>query len=190
MEKFNEDQLRIKKEKEQKEFLQLQEEAAKRKVEFDEQIAADDTGMIEEVFDEMEVKPVEVTIEDIPNKESLEEKEVEEIKEEVKEEKVKPSKKLVLHTDYVSKFEDIAGASNKKEEKAPVKKRKKKDEEDRRLRSEDLEKKEYDDDVKPTYSEEELEEIRQQEEELEENSWINDDDIDFDEYDEYYDEEK
>ena len=190
MEKFNEDQLKIKKEKEQKEFLQLQEEAAKRKVEFDEQIAADDTGMIEEVFDEMEVKPVEVTIEDIPNKESLEEKEVEEIKEEVKEEKVKPSKKLVLHTDYVSKFEDIAGASNKKEEKAPVKKRKKKDEEDRRLRSEDLEKKEYDDDVKPTYSEEELEEIRQQEEELEENSWINDDDIDFDEYDEYYDEEK
>ena len=190
MEKFNEDQLRIKKEKEQKEFLQLQEEAAKRKVEFDEQIAADDTGMIEEVFDEMEVKPVEVTIEDIPNKESLEEKEVKEIKEEVKEEKVKPSKKLVLHTDYVSKFEDIAGASNKKEEKAPVKKRKKKDEEDRRLRSEDLEKKEYDDDVKPTYSEEELEEIRQQEEELEENSWINDDDIDFDEYDEYYDEEK
>ena len=51
------------------------------------------------------------------------------------------------------------------------------------------EKKEYDEDVKPFYSEEELEEIRQQEEELDENSWINDDDIDFDEYDEYYDEE-
>ena len=196
MEAFNVDQARIKKEKEQKEFLQLQEEAAKRKVEFDEQIAAEDTGMIEEVFDEMEVKPVEVTIEDIPNNESLEEKE-EEIKEEIKEKEetkeevkeVKPSKKRVLHTDYVSKFEDIAGAS-KKEEKTPVKKRKKKDDEDRRLRSEDLEKKEYDDDVKPTYSEEELEEIRKQEEELEEDSWINDDDIDFDEYDEYYDEEK
>ena len=193
MEAFNADQARIKKEKEQKEFLQLQEEAAKRKVEFDEQIAAEDTGMIEEVFEEMEEKPVEVTIEDIPNKESLEEKEEEikeEQKEEAKEEKTtKPSKKRVLHTDYVSKFEDIAGAT-KKEEKAPVKKRKKKDDEDRRLRSEDLEKKEYDDDVKPTYSEEELEEIRKQEEELEEDSWINDDDIDFDEYDEYYDEEK
>ena len=193
MEAFNADQARIKKEKEQKEFLQLQEEAAKRKVEFDEQIAAEDTGMIEEVFEEMEEKPVEVTIEDIPNKESLEEKEEEqkeEAKEEIKEEKTtKPSKKRVLHTDYVSKFEDIAGAT-KKEEKAPIKKRKKKDDEERRLRSEDLEKKEYDDDVKPTYSEEELEEIRQQEEELEEDSWINDDDIDFDEYDEYYDEEK
>ncbi len=193
MEAFNADQARIKKEKEQKEFLQLQEEAAKRKVEFDEQIAAEDTGMIEEVFEEMEEKPVEVTIEDIPNNESLEVKEEEikeEQKEEAKEEKTtKPSKKRVLHTDYVSKFEDIAGAS-KKEEKAPVKKRKKKDDEDRRLRSEDLEKKEYDEDVKPTYSEEELEEIRKQEEELEEDSWINDDDIDFDEYDEYYDEEK
>ena len=99
----------------------------------------------------------------------------------------KPSKKLVPHTDYVSKFEDFAGAG-KKEEKV-TKKRKKKDDDDRRLRGENLEKKEYDEDVKPTYSEEELEEIRQQEEELEEDSWINDDDIDFDEYDEYYDEE-
>ena len=188
---FKEDQARIKKEKEQKEFLALQEEAAKRKAEFDQEISENDTGMIEEVFDEMEEKPVEVTIEDVPDENSLEvaqEPVMEEEKaEEVKE--VKPAKKLVPHTDYVSKFEDIAGAA-KKEEKAPIKRRKKKDDDDRRLRAEDLEKKEYDDGVKPTYSEEELEEIRQQEEELEEDSWINDDDIDFDEYDEYYDEEK
>ncbi len=188
---FKEDQARIKKEKEQKEFLALQEEAAKRKAEFDQEISENDTGMIEEVFDEMEEKPVEVTIEDVPDENSLEvaqEPVMEEEKaEEVKE--VKPAKKLVPHTDYVSKFEDIAGAG-KKEEKAPIKRRKKKDDDDRRLRAEDLEKKEYDDGVKPTYSEEELEEIRQQEEELEEDSWINDDDIDFDEYDEYYDEEK
>ena len=195
---FKADQARIKKEKEQKEFLSLQEEAAKRKEAFDQEVAENDTGVFEETIEEMDEKPVEVTIEDEPNVESLEEaenlakeEEEEKAKEEVEEEPkhVKQAKKLVPHTDYVSKFEDIAGGS-KKEEKAPVKKRKKKDDEDRRLRAEDLEKKEYDDDVKPTYSEEELEEIRQQEEELEENSWINDDDIDFDEYDEYYDEEK
>ncbi len=196
---FKADQARLKKEKEQKEFLSLQEAAAKRKEAFDQEVAENDTGVFEETIEEMEEKPVEVTIEDEPNVESLEEaeilaKEEEMAKEEVevKEEDAKPvkqAKKLVPHTDYVSKFEDIAGAG-KKEEKAPVKKRKKKDDEDRRLRAEDLNKKEYDEDVKPTYSEEELEEIRQQEEELEENSWINDDDIDFDEYDEYYDEEK
>ncbi len=194
---FKDEQLRIKKEKAQKEFLAHQEEVAKRKAESDtNNVEIED----EDVFDEFEEAPVEVTIEDIPNQESLEEKEKQEpttidsnpevdSNPEISEEKkAKPSKKLVPHTDYVSKFEDFADAS-KKEEKV-TKKRKKKDDEDRRLRGEDLEKKEYDDDVKPTYSEEELEEIRQQEEELEEDSWINDDDIDFDEYDEYYDEEK
>lgn len=209
---FKENQLKIKKEKEQKEFLQLQEEAAKRKAESGEEEVVND-----DAFVEFEETLDEVTIEDVPNQESLEEKEKEEtpVEEEtgvesdglesnelesVEEEKEvksgletglesesKPSKKLVPHTDYVSKFEDFAGAG-KKEEKV-IKKRKKKDDDDRRLRGENLEKKEYDEDVKPTYSEEELEEIRQQEEELEEDSWINDDDIDFDEYDEYYDEE-
>lgn len=209
---FKEDQLKIKKEKEQKEFLQLQEEAAKRKAESGEEEVVND-----DAFVEFEETLDEVTIEDVPNQESLEEKEKEEtpVEEEtgvesdgleynelesVEEEKEvksgletglesesKPSKKLVPHTDYVSKFEDFAGAG-KKEEKV-TKKRKKKDDDDRRLRGENLEKKEYDEDVKPTYSEEELEEIRQKEEELEEDSWINDDDIDFDEYDEYYDEE-
>lgn len=209
---FKEDQLKIKKEKEQKEFLQLQEEAAKRKAESGEEEVVND-----DAFVEFEETLDEVTIEDVPNQESLEEKEKEEtpVEEEtgvesdgleynelesVEEEKEvksgletglesesKPSKKLVPHTDYVSKFEDFAGAGKKKEK--VTKKRKKKDDDDRRLRGENLEKKEYDEDVKPTYSEEELEEIRQQEEELEEDSWINDDDIDFDEYDEYYDEE-
>ena len=205
---FKEDQLKIKKEKEQKEFLQLQEEAAKRKAESGEEEVVND-----DAFVEFEETLDEVTIEDVPNQESLEEAEKEEVpaveepvvEEEPEVESVlesglesggsnlglesesKPSKKLVPHTDYVSKFEDFAGAG-KKEEKV-TKKRKKKDDDDRRLRGENLEKKEYDEDVKPTYSEEELEEIRQQEEELEEDSWINDDDIDFDEYDEYYDEE-
>lgn len=50
-------------------------------------------------------------------------------------------------------------------------------------------KKDKDYEFKPVYSEEELEEIRRQEELEAQNSWI-EDDIDFDEFDEYYDEEK
>ena len=212
---FKADQIRIQKEKETREFLALQEQAAKRKAQFDEEMAASDTGMIEEVFDEMEEKQDEVTIDELnaPQKEETlaeadtveetpveeetqeEERPVEPKKEKKPEankeiEEIKIEKKpLTPRTDYVSKFEDLAGAGKKEEEKAAPKRRRKKDDEDRRVRAENLEKKEYDEDVKPFYSEEELEEIRQQEEELDENSWINDDDIDFDEYDEYYDEE-
>ena len=51
-----------------------------------------------------------------------------------------------------------------------------------------MEKKEYSDEFKPVYSDEELEEIEAQEAEEQENSWINDDDIDFDEYEDYYEE--
>lgn len=197
---FKEDQIRIKKEREAREFLELQKEAAKRKAEFDEEIAANDTGLIEEALEEMEEKPEEITYVD-ENDENVEEEVIEEEAQEEKVEEDKPKanseieeikitkKPLVPRTDYVSKFEEIAGSTKKNEEKAAPKKRKRKDDEDRRLRAENLEKKEYDEDVKPIYSDEELEEIRLQEEELEEDSWINDDDIDFDEYDEYYDEE-
>ena len=70
---FKEDQLKIKKEKEQKEFLQLQEEAAKRKAESGEEEVVND-----DAFVEFEETLDEVTIEDVPNQESLEEKEKEE----------------------------------------------------------------------------------------------------------------
>ena len=68
---FKADQIRIQKEKETREFLALQEQAAKRKAQFDEEMAAADTGMIEEVFDEMEEKQDEVTIDELnaPQKE-------------------------------------------------------------------------------------------------------------------------
>ena len=215
VENFKADQIRIQKEKETREFLALQEKAAKRKAEFDEEMAANDTGMIEEVFEEMpEVQPeidvietqtkveepVEETVVEEPAEtetERIEEEDEEPVEEapvkveankEIEEIKIE-KKPLTPRTDYVSKFEELAGAGKKEEEKTPVKRRRKKDDEDRRVRAENLEKKEYDEDVKPFYSEEELEEIRLQEEELEEDSWINDDDIDFDEYDEYYDEE-
>ena len=180
---FKADQLRIAKEKEQKKFLELQEEALKRKAEFDAQLEKEDTGFDETTIEEMEEAKVE-EIDAMAETKVEEEPVVEEVKEEVKKEAKKP---LAPKPEYKSKFEDIAGGA-KKEEQTVVKKRKKKDDEDRRVRAEDLEKKEYSDDFKPVYSDEELEEIEAQEQEEQENSWINDDDIDFDEYEDYYEE--
>ena len=212
---FKADQARIIKEREQKKFLELQEEAAKRKAEFEEELAANDTGFDETTIEEMDEGKVEevVSIPDENLAKAVEEKaeepkeEVkEEAKEEVKEEPVKveekkaeepvvekpkkaPRKPLTPKTEYKSKFEDFADASKKEEASAPAKRRRKKDDEDRRVRAEDLEKKEYDEKFRPVYSEEELEEIEAAEMMEEENSWINDDDIDFDEYEDYYEED-
>lgn len=207
---FRADQVRIAKEKEQKKFLELQEEAARRKAEFEEELAASDTGFDETTLEEMEENHVEevveipsenlaeVSKEEAPVEEVTEEKveEVPEVKEEEKVEetpvekpKKEPRKPLTPKPEYKSKFEDFADASKKEEAKPETKRRKKKDDEDRRVRAEDLEKKEYDEKFKPVYSDEELEEIEAQEMEEEENSWINDDDIDFDEYEDYYKED-
>lgn len=87
--------------------------------------------------------------------------------------------------EYVSKFEDFADASAKTEEKT-AKPKFKKPEEEKRKATFDLNKKDYE--FKPIYSQEELDEIARQEAEEQENDWINDDDIDFDEYEEYYEE--
>ena len=179
---FKADQARIVKEKEQKKFLELQEEALKRKAEFDAQLEKEDTGFDETTIEEMEEAKVEEI--DTMAKPVVEETVVEEVKAEpVKKE---PRKPLTPKPEYKSKFEDIAGG--KKEEQVVIKKHKKKDDDERRVRAEDLEKKEYSDDFKPVYSDEELEEIEAQEQEEQENSWINDDDIDFDEYEDYYEE--
>ena len=208
---FKADQARIIKEREQKKFLELQEEAAKRKAEFEEELAANDTGFDETTIEEMDEGKVEevVSIPDENLAKAVEEKAEEpkeEVKEEVKEEPVKveekkaeepvvekpkkaPRKPLTPKAEYKSKFEDFADASKKEEASAPTKRRRKKDDEDRRVRAEDLEKKEYDEKFRPVYSEEELEEIEAAEMMEEENSWINDDDIDFDEYEDYYEED-
>lgn len=183
---FKADQVRINKEKEQKKFLELQEEALRRKAEFDKEVEENDTGFDEITIQEMEeVTPVyENVIEETPAVEEKEKKVEVVVETPVKKE---PRKPLTPKTDYVSKFEDIAGA--KKEETQQVtKKRKKKTDEERRVRAEDLEKKEYSEEFKPVYSDEELEEIEMMEAEEEENSWINDDDIDFDEYEDLYEE--
>ncbi len=101
-------------------------------------------------------------------------------------EKVRPVKKERERKEYVSRFEKLADASIKSQpEPAPSRKRKGPKDEDRKLRLKDL-KKDKDYELKPVYSEEELEEIRKQQELEEANSWI-EDDIDFDEYEEFYD---
>lgn len=211
VEEFKADQERILKERQMKEFMARQEEILKRKAEFDEELAKSGE-LFEDAIDEMEIAPSEdeeITIVDIKNEEAeaareeavapIEETEPKKMEkpsvieeseeeEEVKEAPKSEPKRRVREpkSDYKSKFEDLADASKKEEEvKVVKKKRRKSDDDERRLRASELRRdKEYE--LKPEYSEEELEEIMAQEEEDAENSWINDD-IDFDEYDDYYD---
>lgn len=85
--------------------------------------------------------------------------------------------------EYTSKFENFADASAKQE--ASASKTKKKVEEPVEEKKETLEEKKAKfEQMKPIYSEEELAEIEEAEYE-EENNW--DDDVDYEEYDEYYD---
>ena len=122
---FKADQVRIAKEKEQKKFLELQEEAIKRKAEFDAQLATEDTGFDETTIEEMDEAKVEEV--DTMSQAKPVEEEVPEVKveEPVKKE---PRKPLAPKPEYKSKFEDIAGGA-KKEEQTIAKKRKKKDDE-------------------------------------------------------------
>ena len=82
--------------------------------------------------------------------------------------------------EYTSKFESMADASNKQEEVASKPKKEKVEEEKKPV---EVKKFNYED-MKPIYSDEELAEIEEQEYE-DENNW--DDDVDYEEYDEYYD---
>ncbi len=195
VEDFKEDQVRIIKEREMKKFLAQQEEALRRNAEFNEKLAQE--GENYDAFDEVEIEEEtpEVTaakeeVVETPVTEVEEPKEEvkEEVIEEVKEEEAKPKKERKVHTsDFVSKFEDFADASKAPKEETVTKRRRRKGEEDeRRLRASEL-KKDKDYDIKPEYTDEELEEIELAQEMEDENSWINDDDIDFDEYDDYYD---
>ena len=89
--------------------------------------------------------------------------------------------------EYKSKFESLADASNRQEAK-PITKAKYKKNDDKEERKPTFNLKDIDYGMKPIYSEEELEEIERKQLEEEENDWIHDD-IDFDEYDKYYDED-
>ncbi len=108
--------------------------------------------------------------------------------EKVEEEKpVKKKAKLQIKaTDYVSKYEELADAK-KKDTTATVKKKRKVKEEDQEAleikeKLEALKKQQYE--IKPEYTEEELDEFNNPEEE----HWYDDDeDVDYDQYDEFYD---
>lgn len=197
---FNADQIRIKAELEAKKYQALQEEAAERRAAFDAE-HAEDGDIFEDAMEEMEVTPTseeEVTIVDLQEAEQPEvveestvepEVEVTPVKEEVKVEpevkEVHQAKVREVKNDYVSKFEDIASGAKHEETKVVKKRRKKGEDDERRLRASDL-KHDKDYEIKPEYTDEELEEIANSQAEEEANSWINDD-IDFDEYDDYYD---
>ncbi|WP_442878017.1 transcription termination factor NusA [Anaerorhabdus sp.] len=143
---------------------------------------------VEEVVETKPTQEVEVTVtettEPVQEVKAVEPKKEEPVKEVVKKVKKEPK----VRTDYVSVFEKLADTSTSKPkvEKPDFKKRKKKDEEERKLRSIDI-KKDKDYDIKPVYSEEELEEIRLREEKEALEAYSNE--IDYDEFEEYYDED-
>ncbi|MEG0264332.1 MAG: transcription termination factor NusA [Erysipelotrichaceae bacterium] len=157
------------------------------------------------VNDEIAEQVAEEVIETIENVEEIETVEtVEEVKEieKVQEEEndlerasriAKEKKKLgginiEEKREFVSKLEQFAEKTTKQEEKPARPKYRKfeeKKEEEHRKPTFDLSKKDYD--YKPIYSEDELAEIARQEEEEKQKDWINDE-IDFDEFDEFYEE--
>ena len=124
------------------------------------------------------------SVEDSEAKESTETKTTVD-KTKPKAEPKKAKKPLRERTEYVSKFETLAegGKVIDRKDKALIKRRKDAEAEERKFKSIEI-RKEKDYDIKPEYSPEELAEIEATQEELE-STWVNDD-IDFDEFDEYY----
>lgn len=145
----------------------------------------------EAVVETMEAVEVVVEVEaEVETVEEVVEEPIEEaVEEESAEDKVKVSRKDVFkpRTDYVSKFEQLAGAPKQQEPVARRKynKRDNREEEKPVNTSELLKEMEYE--IVPEYTEEELLEVKKREQ-AEENSWY-EEEIDFDEYDDYYDQE-
>ncbi len=151
------------------------------------EVEKEENNVVEEV--EQVAEPKEE-----PVAEKAEEKVVSDLEEAARIAKEKKAKGINIEEKraYVSKFEDFAGAENNANAK-PLRNKKKKDkmeEEEEIVRTKptyEVNQKDYE--FKPIYTEEELAEIEAAERAEEENQWINDDDIDFDEYDFYYDED-
>ena len=149
------------------------------------------TEPVQEVAEEV----VETPVEEI--KEEVVEVEEPEVVEEVVEEEPKAKTKrqkvdleaVAKKNDYVSAFEKFADTSKPKEQEKPKRKKRKGDDDDIKVRNKVLEqqiRKDLDNSsFKPVYTEEELEEIERQQMEEEESQY----DIDYDEYEEYYDED-
>lgn len=131
-------------------------------------------------MEESKEDTAEPSVEKALSPEEKEEKEMEEAARVAKERR-KGSRASEVK-EYTSKFESMADASHK-EEAAPAKPKKKKEQPKKEEKESD--KKTSFEQMKPIYTEEELAEIEAEEQEEEENRW--DDDVDYEEYDEYYD---
>ncbi len=179
-------------------FLAAQEEAkAIAQQEKFEETANEEAVTLEEVGVEFQNEEIDYSVEDTQEIEAdstnaeeavAEEKEETELEKAARIAKEKRSEGVNIKEkqEFTSKFETLADASAKQDEKVVKSHAKKVEEkEERRKPTFDLNKKDYD--LKPIYSEEELEEIERAQIEEEENDWIHDD-IDFDEYDKYYEE--
>ena len=202
MEQFKQQQqekrLALEKEKLEAEVLKQQKELEEMNAkyqdveEFDPEFTKDEQGRdLESYEDEDFVEKNENNpekAETLKAKEESEENVDVAVTEEVEEEKpVKKKAKLQIKaTDYVSKYEELADAK-KKDTTATVKKKRKVKEEDQEAleikeKLEALKKQQYE--IKPEYTEEELDEFNNPEEE----HWYDDDeDVDYDQYDEFYD---
>ena len=202
MEQFKQQQqekrLALEKEKLEAEVLKQQKELEEMNAkyqdveEFDPEFTKDEQGRdLESYEDEDFVEKNENNpekAETLKAKEESEENVDEAVTEEVEEEKpVKKKAKLQIKaTDYVSKYEELADAKKKDTTSTVKKKRKIKEEDQEALeikeKLEALKKQQYE--IKPEYTEEELDEFNNPEEE----HWYDDDeDVDYDQYDEFYD---
>jgi len=135
--------------------------------------------------------PTQVEVKDVvQNDKSIDEKPSVEPETKVVEKVEKPKKErkpLEVRHDYVSKFEAIADNKPIPEKKEVLKRKtKKQEEEERRLRPSEL-KKDKDYDIKIEYTEEELAEIALKDA-VENKQW--EDEIDFDEFEDYYEDEE
>lgn len=97
----------------------------------------------------------------------------------------KVKKPLERRADYVSKFETLADVSKPVDTKPLPKKKSKKEEEERKLRAADL-RKDKDYEIKVEYTEEELAEIEKQNQV---EAFV-EEEIDYDQFDEYYEDEE
>ncbi len=148
---------------------------------------------IKELEKAAEEATVLIDAEEAKRQEELEKQKAEELeKQRVDEEiekKIKKAKKSLAErkTSYVSKLEELAEAKTVvKVKEKPKKKEKKEEVEERKFRASELKKdKDLDYTIKPVYSEEELAEL---EHSHADDKW-NDYDVDFDEFDKYYDED-
>ena len=142
--------------------------------------------VVVEVEVEVETPAVEVAVEEKVTEEKVVEEKVEEVP---VEEEIKVDRAEIYRprTEYVSKFEKLADASRQQEQAAYPRRRRNDRTKDVPIVNTSELLKEMDYEIVPEYSAEEMEEIRKKRE-AEESSWY-EEEIDFDEFDEFYDAE-